>query len=324
MTIAAQELMQAHVRTFLLYLERERNYSPNTVASYEDDLRQFSGFLERHFSAQLIDLRAVDHVTVRLFLGELLDQKFSKRSIARKLACVRSFFKYLTRTGVVETNPTGLVVSPKLEKRLPQFLDEQTVGRLMDQPDRKTPEGLRDAAILELLYSTGIRLSELLHLQLPHVDFSNCTIKVTGKGSKERIIPFGSHAKRALKLYLAVRDEFVNANRGHQSANRAAKHRARRGSDSQAVFLTVTGKDMNPKGVNLLMNRYIARVSEIEKKSPHVLRHTFATHLLNRGADLQAVRELLGHESLSTTQVYTHVSVDRLIKIYAQAHPKAS
>jgi integrase/recombinase XerC len=207
-------------------------------------------------------------------------------------------------------NPTALVASPKVERRLPQFLEEEAVTRLMEQPDRSTPDGARDAAILEVLYGTGIRLSELLDMRVNDIDFRNGTLKVTGKGRKQRIVPFGEPARAALKLYLAVRESLTR--------------RPPQGATARLCFLTTRGKQMNPKGVNILVNRYIGRVSELEKKSPHVLRHTFATHLLNRGADLQAVRELLGHESLSTTQVYTHVSMDRLKKVYAQAHPKAS
>jgi integrase/recombinase XerC len=299
--------MQSEVRKFLRYLAQERNYSGNTVASYEDDLRQFADFLRRRGSSRTVPLKSVDHIVIREFLGDLIEQGFSKRSIARKLACVKSFFKYLLKTHVVESNPTTIVISPKLDTRLPQFLDEEAVTRLMEQPDSTQPEGARDAAILELFYSTGIRLGEMLGLRVGDVDEGNGTIKVTGKGRKQRIVPFGSHALKALRRYMARREEF-----------------SKRGERTDRLFLTVRGKPMNPKGVNLLMNKYIAQVSEIEKKSPHVLRHTFATHLLNRGADLQAVKELLGHESLSTTQIYTHVSVDRLIRIYTQAHPKAS
>lgn len=302
--------MEAHAQIYLRHLRQERNYSPHTVSSYEDDLRHFSEFLGRHFSDRLYSISDVDRITIRLFLGDLLEQKYSKRSIARKLACLRSFFKYMCRTQVIERNPAANVVSPKLQKRLPQYLDEEAVKKLMDQPDASTPNGLRDVAILELVYGTGIRLSELINLERSDVDFRNCTIKVTGKGRKQRIVPFGQYAKKALQRYLAE---------GRMSLAKSAKHEKR-----PELFLTQRGKRLNPKGVNLMMNRYISKVSEIEKKNPHMLRHTFATHLLNRGADLQAVKELLGHESLSTTQIYTHVSVDRLKRAYAQAHPKAS
>lgn len=298
--------MQTHITAFLRYLAAERNYSPHTIAAYEDDLRQFDEFL-RASPGRTASAQEIDRTAVRRFLASLLARGFARPSIARKLACLRSYFRFLRKTGVITTDPVANIVSPRIDKRLPRYLDEQCVARLMEQPDRDTPEGIRDAAILELLYSTGIRLGELLGLRGGDVDFPNGTIKVTGKGSKQRIVPFGSKARTALRAYDVVRPVFALAH--PVPAN---------------LFLSVRGKPMNPKGVNLLMNRYIARVSEIEKKSPHVLRHSFATHLLDRGADIRAVQELLGHESLSTTQVYTHVSVDRLRKVYAQAHPKAT
>jgi integrase/recombinase XerC len=298
--------MQTQIDAFLRYLSSARNYSPHTVAAYEDDLRQFDEFLRSSRPAQAEDPGSIDRTAVRKFLASLLARGFSRPSIARKLACLRSFFRWLRATGALALDPAANIVSPALDKRLPRYLDEQSVTRLMEQPDRGTPEGLRDAAILELLYSTGMRLGEMLALTSGDIDFANGTVKVTGKGSKQRIIPFGRKARTALRAYIGIRPALA--------AGRAAPAN---------LFLTVRGNPMNPKGVNLLMNRYIARVSDIEKKSPHVLRHTFATHMLDRGADLRAVKELLGHESLSTTQVYTHVSVDRLRKVYAQAHPKA-
>jgi integrase/recombinase XerC len=301
--------MRSLQEKFLVYLRSERNYSPHTIAAYEDDLNHFRAFLERIAEGAQVDLRAVDHATIRAFLGDLIDAGYSKRSAARKLACLKSFFKYLQRLGVVKANPGALVGTPKIEKRLPQYLDEDTVARLMAQPDRTTPEGIRDAAVLEIIYSTGMRLGELLGLRGGDIDLQRQTVRVMGKGSKERIIPLGGPACEALRAYLQVRGQFVGSSRDQAAP--------------ALLFLTARGKGMSPKGVNLLMNRYIAKVSEIEKKSPHVLRHSCATHLLNRGADLQAVRELLGHESLSTTQVYTHVSIDRLKTIYSRTHPKA-
>jgi integrase/recombinase XerC len=301
--------MRAHQERFLTYLREERNYSPHTLAAYEDDLNSFGLFLAGMVGEEP-DLAAVDRGTVRMFLATLLDQGYSRTSVARKLACLKSYFKFLHRTGVVSVNPAALVSAPKLPRRIPQVLEEGVIGKLMEQPDRGTREGIRDLAILELLYSSGIRLSELLGLRAG--DCGSGTLKVTGKGRKQRIVPVGRPAVKALQAYVAVRQEFLQGR-----LTGAAP-------DPGVLFLSARGKAMSPKGVNLLMNRYIARVSEIEKKSPHVLRHSCATHLLNRGADLQAVRELLGHESLSTTQVYTHVSVERLKRIYARAHPRAS
>ncbi len=284
-------------------MSAERNASKHTLAAYEDDLRQYGEFL----TAAGVRVQDVDHTRIRQFLGSLMEQGIAKRSAGRKLACLRSFYKFLRRKGVTAVNPTAIVASPRLERRLPQFLDEEAVVQVLAQPDCGTPEGIRDAAILELFYSTGIRLSELLHLKPRDVEFSHRTVKVTGKGSKQRIVPFGRKAAAALQRWLQVRPAFVRPDR-----------------DPGTVFLSARGKILQPKTVNLLVNRYIGAVSEIRQKSPHVLRHTFATHLVNRGADLQAVRELLGHESLSTTQVYTHVGIDRLKKVYAQAHPKGS
>lgn len=292
------------IEAFLRHLERERNYSRYTVDAYDDDLRQFQAYLQQKESSHDDPILLASHQTIRRFLGHLVDEGFSRRSIARKLACLRSFYKFLVRTGVTSGDPTRLVASPKLEKTLPSFLDELTVTQLMDQPDRATPEGQRDAAILELLYSTGIRLSELLGLTLFDLDMHDRTIKVTGKGSKQRIVPFGRKAQSALAAYL--------------------RHRHQLSPKVDNMFVGRRGNRLQPKSVNRLVNRYIGAVSDAQKKSPHVLRHSFATHLLDRGADLQAVRELLGHESLSTTQIYTHVSVDRLKKVYAQAHPKGS
>jgi len=299
--------MQTHIRSFLHYLRTARNYSPHTVAAYDCDLREFLAFWRSEFPGRVMSPGGVDRRAIRRFLAWLHDRRFAGRSIARKLACLKSFFRYLRKMHIVESNPAATVLSPKLERRLPRTLDESSVARLMEQPDRSGVRGARDAAILEILYSSGIRLSELIALRLSDIDFENGTIKVTGKGSKQRIIPFGAMARSALASYLALRAELAS-----------------RGSGARNAFLSSRGNPMSPKEVNRLMNRYIAMVSEIEKRSPHVLRHTFATHLLNRGADLRAVKELLGHESLSTTQMYTHISVDHLRKVYAQAHPKAS
>lgn len=303
--------MHIHCKTFLQHLGGERNYSPHTLASYEDDLGHFTQFLSKHFGAARLSLKKVDHLTIRLFLQDLVEEGYSRRSIARKLACLKSFFRFLNKNNIVEKNPAANVHSPKLEKSLPAVLSEEAVTDLMSQPDVSTIEGLRDLAILEMFYGTGIRLSELIQLNWQDINFEEATIKVTGKGSKQRIVPLGRKAKRALTEYGHRRTKILHE--GFRDETKGA-----------AVFLTQRGKRLSPKSVNVLMNRYIGRVSEMKKKSPHVLRHSFATHLLDRGADLRAVKELLGHESLSTTQVYTHVSVERLKKIYAQAHPKAS
>lgn len=302
--------MQELVEIFLRSLRQERNYSPHTVRSYENDLNHFLLFLRKEHHGVLPKPEAVDHRMIRRFLGSLLAAGHARRSVARALACLKSFSRYHHRGGRLALNPAAVVASPRLEKTLPEFLDEQAAAAIMRQPDRTTPQGRRDAAILELLYSTGMRLAELVSLDLRDVDRAGHTVKVHGKGSKERIIPFGRPAADAVGRYLVTRERLVGA--GHTVR------------DTGALFLTVTGRRISPKAVYLLVRRAIGAVSEVRKKSPHVLRHTFATHMLNRGADLRAVKELLGHESLSTTQVYTHVTTERLKKIYAQAHPKAS
>ena len=299
--------MERLVRAFLHHLGAVRNYSVHTVTAYSHDLEEFLAFLHGAYPGTAADPRAVDRRVVRAFLASLHDRGSAPRSIARSLACLKSFFGWCRKTGAVTASPAANVASPKLERRLPRTLGEESVARLMDQPDRALPEGVRDRAILEVLYGAGLRLSELIALRIADVDFPGGTLKVTGKGSKQRIVPFGAAAGKALSAWLAMRPLL-----------------AAPGEDAANVFLSSRGKPMSPKGVNRLMNRYIGMVAEVEQRSPHVLRHTFATHLLDRGADLRAVKELLGHESLSTTQVYTHVSMGHLRKVYAQAHPRAS
>ncbi|MDH3251412.1 MAG: tyrosine recombinase XerC [Ignavibacteria bacterium] len=300
--------MDRTVPGFLRYLREDRNYSPCTLAAYEDDLADFAGFLQRHFSDVSYVLADIDQLTIRLYLGDLLERNYSRRSVARKLACLKSFFKFLHRKQIISRNPAANVASPRLALRVPEYLDESDMAALMNQPDRSTDTGIRDAAILELFYSTGMRLAELIGLDLGDIDARKATVQVTGKGSKQRILPVGRKALEAVQQWLGVRERFVRDD-------------ARGGS---AFFLSARGLRLNPKGVNILVGLYISQVSERIKKSPHVLRHSFATHLLSRGADLRAVKELLGHESLSTTQVYTHVSIEHLKRVYAQAHPKSS
>ncbi len=293
--------MRRAVQKYIDYLRTERHYSRHTVAAYENDLNQFAEFLG--------DSRDIDQAAIRSFLGKLLDDRIARRSIARKLSSVRSFLDFLVRRKIRRTNPALGVLTPKLPRTLPAFLDEASVERMMTLPDLSTVEGLRDRALLELLYGTGIRLSELLQLDFPDVDFGNSTVKVLGKGRKTRIVPLGSKAKGALESYVARRSGLLSDRT--------------RTEDRNAIFLSARGRRIYARAVHSIVSRYIGAASESEKKSPHVLRHTFATHLLNRGADLRAVKELLGHESLSTTQLYTHVTVDRLKKVYRQAHPKA-
>ena len=297
--------MQKSVRSFLEYLEVERNYSPNTLRSYGSDLRHFIAYL---LSNDIHFLEEVRKNLLRAYLGSLLDEGLTKKSVARKIASLRSFFRYAKRHKIITTNPTLTLISPKLEKRLPSFLDESAIKRLFDSVDISTPLGRRNAAILELFYSTGMRLNELIQLDVDDVDFFQAVVKVTGKGSKQRILPVGRRALQAMRAYAADRRKLVLDQK--------------QGKEQLALFLTSKGDRFYPEAVIRMVKSTIGKVSELEKRSPHVLRHTFATHLLNRGADLRAVKELLGHESLSTTQVYTHVSTEQLKKVYRQSHPK--
>ncbi len=299
--------MRAFLDQFLRYLDAERNYSNHTVMSYQTDVLGFISFLE---AEQLSTEPArVDRLAVRSYLGYLSREGFRKKSVARKLSAIKSFFRYLQRTGAIQANPARLVATPKYEKTVPEFLTQPQMTALLDLIDTSHPEGLRDRAIVELFYSAGIRLSELVNLDIGDVRFSQSTISVMGKGSKQRILPIGDTARSCLEAYLAVRIGMV---------------RGGRPADPRAVFIARTGLRLTPLAVQRMVRRVMMRVSDASKLSPHVLRHTFATHLLDQGADLRAVKDLLGHENLSTTQIYTHVTIERLKHVYNKAHPRAS
>lgn len=301
--------MEETLTRFLQYLREEKNYSLHTISSYENDLMQFCDFLKKHFALENIALSSIDQLTVRLFLGELCEKKKARRTIARKLSSLRSFFTFCVRRGWIKNNPAQNIGMPRLPRQIPVFLEEPLTEKLMNLPDLTTAEGSRDRALLELLYGTGIRLNELIQMNMSDIDFNNSTIKVLGKNRKQRILPLGKKAKEALRRYLSFREQLMR--KYHSDCN------------VSTLFISRRSTRLNPKTVYNIVNKYIGMVSEIEKKSPHVLRHTFATHLLNRGADLMAVKELLGHSSLSTTQLYTHVTIEKLKQIYQQAHPKA-
>ena len=298
--------LYAHVRSFLEFLESGKNYSSHTIESYNADLLRFAEFAAGN-NARYPEAISKDHL--RSFIAHLFDQGYSRKSIARKIASLRSLFKYLKRKHLVESNPAANLATPKLDRKLPAFLDETSMQHILDLPDRSTTEGMRDAAVLEIFYSTGIRLSELINLNVDDIDHQGEVIKVTGKGRKQRIVPVGRKALKAVDEYLESEDRLSGA--------------VARNARNRAVFLARNGKRIYPQMVGSIVKKYISKVSELEKISPHLLRHTFATHLLNRGADLKAVKDLLGHESLSTTQIYTHVTTERLRKVYHQSHPKA-
>jgi tyrosine recombinase XerC len=298
--------MDKTVKKFIEYLASERNYSANTLLSYETDL---SGLVHSLHNDGIDSFKDVRKDSLRAFIGSLIDNGYQQRSVARKIASMRSFFKYLRKQNIVEGNPTLTLISPKMDKRLPSFLNEQAVEQVVELPDMNEKYGRRDKAILELFYSTGIRLSELINLDVKDLSFDDGLIKVKGKGRKERIVPVGRKALSAIKDYLSARKDLM-------SPSRIA-------SETCPLFVIGTNKRMYPQAVGRMVRKYISEVSEIKKKSPHILRHTFATHMLDHGADLRAVKELLGHESLSTTQIYTHVSSARMKKVYNGSHPKA-
>jgi integrase/recombinase XerC len=306
--------MEHLLAQFLEHLRYERNVSEHTLRNYAIDLAQFLEYLapadpltgERREP----DVKEIDHITIREWLSELHNQNKKKTSIARKLASLRTFFQFLIREGAVESNPAKLVNTPRLEKKLPNHLSVEDAVRFIETPDTATDLGKRDRAILEFLYATGVRVSELTKLDLRDVDFRGKTVRVQGKRRKERIVPFGDPALHALLDYLTVRNAFLN--------NAPVADR-----ETQAIFLNYQGTRITTRSVGRMVDKYIRICAGIHDISPHSLRHSFATHLLDSGADLRDIQELLGHARLSTTQIYTHVSMEKLIEVYDKAHPKA-
>ena len=295
--------MQEIFNRYMNYLEAERNASPYTVRNYTTDLLHFFNFLR---TKEISSLKEVDRHVVRDYLSHLMEKGFVKASIARKLSAIRSFYRYLHREGIVPTNPLATISSPKLDKRLPSFLTIEEVERLLEAPDLSKPQGQRDRAILELLYASGLRVSELAQLTLKQIDLDTNEIRVWGKGSKERVVLMGEPAAKALKEYLS-RD----------------RSKLLGDKKSNAVFVTKYGQRLTERGVQKRLEE-IAKKAGIDKRvHPHLLRHTFATHLLDGGADLRVVQELLGHANLSSTQIYTHVTKSQAKKVYLSAHPMA-
>ncbi len=293
---------------FLEDLEHRKGFSANTTKSYRSDLEQFTGFLsvEWGVTETRIRLDRVDPLTLRSFLAHLHQRGTARSSIARKLAALRSFFRYLVREGHLTKNPTRLVSTPRLDKKIPARLEENEVTRFLDGPDLSTPLGRRDRAILELIYATGLRVGELVGLDRSVTDRDEMLLRVLGKGGKERIVPFGEPAAEALDRYLKDRAVLV-----------------RRGQGTDALFLNARGGRLTARSVHRLVRKYLSQAALHSGLSPHSLRHAFATHLLERGADLRSIQELLGHSSLSTTQKYTHLSKEQLVKVYEKTHPKA-
>lgn len=286
--------MDRYIEKFLRYLEIEKNYSRHTFSDYRADLEEFRKFIVE------LPWEKVDYLVLRKYLAMLKERNLKNRSINRHLSSLRSFFKFLIREGFLKTNPTASLLSPKQEKTLPQFLTEEEVFRLISSVNTKDERGLRDRAVLEVFYSTGMRVSEMAGLSIEDVDFIGGVVKVMGKGKKERMVPIGETAIMSLRDYLE-----------------------RRKKQSEAVFLNKNGRRITDRGIRNIVDKYIHLASIKQGVSCHTLRHSFATHLLNRGADLRSVQELLGHANLSTTQIYTHLTTERLKSVYDKAHPRA-
>ena len=287
-----------HKNNFLKYIEFEKRYSKHTLISYNTDLSQFINFLHNEY--EISDVTEVSHQIIRSWISSMLDRGMSSRSVNRKITTLKSFYKYLMQEDVISENPTQKIISPKNAKKLPVFVEKSKMDELLSEiefPD--TFEGERDKLIIDVFYMTGMRLSELLGIRKKDIDFSKSNIKVLGKRNKERIIPLSVNLLNQLKKF-------------------SEKHKI-----NFYFFVNYDGKKLSAKNIYNIVNKYLGMVSSLEKKSPHILRHTFATHMLNNGADINAIKEILGHANLSATQVYTHNTIEKLKTIYKQAHPRA-
>lgn len=294
--------MPMNIQSFLQYIRFEKRFSAHTIKAYQSDLDQFSKFLEDTYEVK--ESSEVIHPMIRSWIVQMMEAGVSTRSINRKITTLKTFFKFQLRKEEVKVNPMSKVQSPKTSKRLPVFIDQNKMELLFNEKNFGNGfEGLRDLLMLELLYSTGMRLSELIGLTDASINLYQSQLKVLGKRNKERIIPFTHKLKSAIQKYLEERNKIFPS--------------------AVSFFVTDSGKPMYPKFVYRVVTRHLAEVTTLDKKSPHVLRHTFATHMLNNGADINSVKELLGHANLSATQVYTHNTIEKLKKVYKQAHPRA-
>ena len=292
---------------FLSYLKKERGFSVHTMKAYEYDLNRFISFVGHKDQTNIRNFEDIDRDLIRQYLGFEFDHGFSSKTVARRLAALKSFFNYLMRSERISDNPAIYVKSPKISQSLPNFIDHKVIDALMENPDVSTEIGLRDRAILELFYSTGIRLNELIMLDIGAVDSINQMIKVHGKGDKERLIPFGNKAKLWIEKYLKNRAVSFNS-----------------AWEKTPLFVNAKGGRILRLEVQRSTRKYIEKFANGKSLGPHILRHSFATHLMDKGADIRAVKDLLGHDSLSSTQVYTHVQPEKMKEIYKQAHPHGS
>lgn len=296
------EKFEQYIDAFIRYLRLERDASPHTLRNYRSDLEQFQGFLKSMPSPVPVRMKKIDRIIIRGYMAALQERGVGKRSLSRKISALRSFFRFLRREGVIDANPARQVWLPRQEKRLPSFLNPEEIRGLLAAPDPSTLLGLRDRAILETLYSTGMRVGALVGMNRGDIDLLGDLARVKEKGKKERLCPLGSYAVRALRDYLKAFPD---------------------GGSGDPLFVNRARRRLTAASVRKLLAKYIKQAAIEKKITPHALRHSFATHLLDAGADLRAVQELLGHESLSTTQIYTHVSKERLKKVYDRTHPRA-
>jgi integrase/recombinase XerC len=298
--------MDEAMADFLRHLGLEKNASAHTVKSYREDLQQALGYFRERLGSQAVGPGQLSTRLLRSYVAWLHEQGYARTTVARRIAAVRSWCRYLCRQGVLEVNPADGLRGPRQDKKLPHFLNEKDMARLLAAPAPETPLGLRDRAILETLYSAGLRVAELTGLNLDDVDLDSGLATVRGKGKRERLALLGPQALAALKEWLAQRDRVAATPRAHK-----------------AIFLNKHGTRLTVRSVGRLLEKYLAIVGLDPRTSPHTLRHSFATHMLDRGADIRSVQELLGHRSLSTTQVYTHITTNRLRDSYQKAHPRA-
>jgi len=289
---------------FIEYAEKEKGYSIHTIKSYTNDLNRFDQFMKSYTNNQTWKMNLVDRQTIRHFLGKEFEEDFGSRTVARRLATIKSVCKYLHKNGELDTNPASEVKTPKTPKTLPVYIREKAIDELMNCPSDSTLTGIRDRALLELFYSTGMRLSELVNLNLGHFIHDQQCVRVFGKGKKERLIPYGNRAKISLENYMVKRGIHFS-----------------KGDTSEPCFANSKGNRISMRTIQRRVSMYLRQIAEGSSLGPHTLRHSFATHMLERGADIRALKDLLGHSSISSTQVYTHIQPEKMKEIYKQSHP---